>query len=125
MQRLVLRKVQHASRGLRQISMAKSGSVWTQNTFVSSAVSPFDQRRCKSGNRDRDYVSIVDRSEDEMNDPNSPLAVIMEGNRGWVNRMKEQDPEYFVKLAQPQTPKYLYFGCADSRVPANEILGLG
>jgi hypothetical protein len=50
---------------------------------------------------------------------------IMEGNKKWVSRMLETNPDYFTALAQPQKPKFLYFGCADSRVPANEILGLG
>jgi hypothetical protein len=50
---------------------------------------------------------------------------IMEGNKKWVSRMLEKNPDYFTALAQPQKPKFLYFGCADSRVPANEILGLG
>lgn len=47
------------------------------------------------------------------------------GNRQWVERRKQEDPDFFNKLGETQKPKYLYFGCSDSRVPANEILGLG
>lgn len=53
------------------------------------------------------------------------LQSILDGNLKWVDEQKRGDPEFFDKLAKPQTPKYLYFGCADSRVPANEILGKG
>ncbi len=49
---------------------------------------------------------------------------IFENNRIWVERMKERDADFFVKLAADQTPDYLYIGCSDSRVPANEIMGL-
>ena len=45
-------------------------------------------------------------------------------NRKWSNYMNENDPEYFKELAKRQAPKFLWIGCADSRVPANEILGL-
>jgi len=55
---------------------------------------------------------------------NQHMAQILAGNLKWVNEMKSKDDEFFDKLAQPQKPRYLYFGCADSRVPANEILGL-
>ena len=44
-------------------------------------------------------------------------------NRNWVKEKREQDPEYFQKLAMGQSPKYLFIGCSDSRVPANEITG--
>ena len=37
----------------------------------------------------------------------------------------DKDPTFFENLGKPQTPKFLYFGCSDSRVPANEILGKG
>src|SRR5688572_25129036 len=45
-------------------------------------------------------------------------------NRRWVEQITARDPEFFQKLSQQQTPKYLWIGCADSRVPANEIVGL-
>lgn len=44
-------------------------------------------------------------------------------NKKWVAEMTEIDPEYFSSLAKGQTPEYLWIGCSDSRVPANEITG--
>lgn len=49
---------------------------------------------------------------------------IFENNREWVAEMTARDSEFFEKLARDQTPDYLYIGCSDSRVPANEIMGL-
>ena len=48
---------------------------------------------------------------------------IFEGNRNWVENMKEKDPEFFTKLAKGQKPPILWIGCSDSRVPANDITG--
>ena len=45
-------------------------------------------------------------------------------NRRWARRMTDANPEFFKSLARQQTPKYLWIGCSDSRVPANEIVGL-
>jgi carbonic anhydrase len=45
-------------------------------------------------------------------------------NRSWARRKIEQDPEYFSRLAEQQAPRYLWIGCSDSRVPANQIVGL-
>jgi carbonic anhydrase len=49
---------------------------------------------------------------------------IFENNKQWVAKMTKGDPDYFEKLAADQQPDYLYIGCSDSRVPANEIMGL-
>lgn len=49
---------------------------------------------------------------------------IFEANREWVAKMKGEDPSFFEKLAIEQTPEYLYIGCSDSRVHANEIMGV-
>jgi carbonic anhydrase len=49
---------------------------------------------------------------------------IFENNRAWVASKQAQDVHFFEKLAADQTPDYLYIGCSDSRVPANEIMGL-
>jgi len=49
---------------------------------------------------------------------------IFENNRIWVKKMTGSDGDYFKKLAEDQSPEYLYIGCSDSRVPANEIMGL-
>ncbi len=52
------------------------------------------------------------------------LNHLFENNRRWVAQMTTSDPGFFQRLARQQTPKYLWIGCADSRVPANEIVGL-
>lgn len=49
---------------------------------------------------------------------------LFRNNRAWANRMTQDDPLFFERLAQQQTPEYLWIGCSDSRVPANEIIGL-
>lgn len=48
---------------------------------------------------------------------------IIKNNREWVERNLAEDPEFFKKLEQGQTPPLLWIGCADSRVPANQIIG--
>jgi carbonic anhydrase len=53
------------------------------------------------------------------------LPKLFENNREWAQRCKRDDPEYFERLSRTQQPEYLWIGCADSRVPANEIVGLG
>jgi carbonic anhydrase len=52
------------------------------------------------------------------------LLELFESNRLWARRMVEGDRRFFTKLARQQRPKFLWIGCADSRVPANEIVGL-
>lgn len=52
------------------------------------------------------------------------LQNLFDNNRNWAARMEQQRPDYFSRLAHQQTPKYLWIGCSDSRVPANEITGL-
>jgi len=54
----------------------------------------------------------------------SSLAPLLENNRAWSARCAAEDPQYFERLAHQQMPRYLWIGCSDSRVPANEILGL-
>lgn len=49
---------------------------------------------------------------------------LFENNKEWIASMKAKDADFFEKLAKDQTPDYLYIGCSDSRVPANEIIGL-
>ena len=52
------------------------------------------------------------------------LDHLFESNREWANRMTAADPDFFNRLVGVQSPKYLWIGCSDSRVPANEIMGL-
>jgi carbonic anhydrase len=55
---------------------------------------------------------------------NSPLRGLLENNRRWAESEVERDPDFFNRLAQQASPEYLWIGCSDSRVPANELLGL-
>ena len=52
------------------------------------------------------------------------LNHLFEQNRNWAEKIKAEDPQFFEKLSQQQAPEYLWIGCSDSRVPANELLGL-
>jgi carbonic anhydrase len=52
------------------------------------------------------------------------LRQLFENNRAWARRLEARDPGFFETLSQQQSPRYLWIGCADSRVPANEIVGL-
>ena len=52
------------------------------------------------------------------------LAELFERNRVWAAAMVADDPGFFTALAERQTPEYLWIGCSDSRVPANQIVGL-
>ncbi len=52
------------------------------------------------------------------------LISLFESNRQWAKDIRKTDPTFFEKLSKQQSPKYLWIGCSDSRVPANEIVGL-
>ncbi len=52
------------------------------------------------------------------------LNHLFDANIDWANAIKHEDPEYFSRLSQQQTPEYLWIGCSDSRVPANQIVNL-
>ncbi len=52
------------------------------------------------------------------------LKKLFQNNRNWVKEKTGENPNYFKSLADAQDPLYLWFGCSDSRVPANEIVGL-
>ena len=52
------------------------------------------------------------------------LPELFDQNRAWAQGITSRDPEFFLKLSAQQTPRYLWIGCSDSRVPANEIVGL-
>jgi carbonic anhydrase len=52
------------------------------------------------------------------------LPVLFENNRTWAAKISEKDPSFFSRLVQQQSPEFLWIGCSDSRVPANEIIGL-
>jgi carbonic anhydrase len=52
------------------------------------------------------------------------VAELFQRNRDWADSMVRQDPNFFKALTSQQSPEYLWIGCSDSRVPANELLGL-
>ncbi|MDL1901046.1 carbonate dehydratase [Anaerolineae bacterium CFX9] len=52
------------------------------------------------------------------------LKHLFDNNRAWAQKRLEADPQFFEKLAARQTPDYLWIGCADSRIPTHEIMGL-
>lgn len=52
------------------------------------------------------------------------LEQLIQNNRAWAARMTADSPDFFERLAKVQTPQYLWIGCSDSRVPANDIVGL-
>jgi carbonic anhydrase len=52
------------------------------------------------------------------------LDALFANNRAWAQSMTESDPAFFERLAGLQAPQYLWIGCSDSRVPANQIVGL-
>ena len=53
-----------------------------------------------------------------------PLRHLLNHNREWAARMAAERPGFFTNLSQQQTPRYMWIGCSDSRVPANQITGL-
>ena len=52
------------------------------------------------------------------------LPQLFEKNQAWAQGILERDPEFFQKLSRQQSPEYLWIGCSDSRVPANQIVGM-
>ncbi len=54
----------------------------------------------------------------------SQLQELLERNKAWAEKVRKEDPMFFKNLSTQQAPKYLWIGCSDSRVPANQIMGL-
>ena len=52
------------------------------------------------------------------------LSHLLKNNRAWAEGVRKREPDFFDQLAHLQTPEYLWIGCSDSRVPANQITGL-
>ena len=52
------------------------------------------------------------------------LAPLLNSNRPWAARIEAREPGFFTPLARQQSPRCMWIGCGDSRVPANEIVGL-
>jgi carbonic anhydrase len=58
------------------------------------------------------------------NNTKPDLERLFEQNRQWIESVTKADPDYFSRLVDQQNPEYLWIGCSDSRVPANQIVGL-
>jgi carbonic anhydrase len=56
--------------------------------------------------------------------PLTELSHLLANNRAWAAAVTREDPQFFARLAKQQAPQYLWIGCSDSRVPANQIVGL-
>lgn len=54
----------------------------------------------------------------------TPISDLLSNNRDWADGTRRRDPGFFDRLSRQQAPRYLWIGCSDSRVPANEIVGL-
>jgi carbonic anhydrase len=67
-------------------------------------------------------LDLENWSEDKV--ANENLFHLFDFNRAWARRISEVDPGYFERLSHLQSPQYLWIGCSDSRVPANQIVGL-
>ncbi|HKR00614.1 MAG TPA: carbonate dehydratase [Pyrinomonadaceae bacterium] len=52
------------------------------------------------------------------------LTNLIQGNRAWAEKIKAREPDFFQRLSEQQSPEYFWIGCSDSRVPANQIVGL-
>jgi carbonic anhydrase len=59
-----------------------------------------------------------------MNSKSDEIAKLFDNNRRWAAEMESDSPGFFGRLAQQQKPRFLWIGCSDSRVPANQITGL-
>jgi hypothetical protein len=71
----------------------------------------------------KSFTSVASDGNDSELSPH--VSKLLENNKRWVADSIKSDPKFIDKISGPQKPQYLYFGCSDSRVPANEILGLG
>lgn len=63
-------------------------------------------------------------SQSDQDSSANPLAHLFNNNLAWVERKLSEDAEFFSRLEHQQAPEYLWIGCSDSRVPANQIIGL-
>jgi hypothetical protein len=109
---------QARSQGLEKQMVARSQSSLS-NAASGSGTASGSGSGSGSG-KDRRRIFLADTTKGSKH-----LNQILEGNKAWQKDKKENHPEYFARLSRKQTPKFMYVGCSDSRVPANDILGLG
>jgi carbonic anhydrase len=105
---------QRLAGGLRTISTRQPAKRREGDLFSDRAVGFLGSR-----------IAIDKRVESSsMAAPMVSLEHLFTQNRAWADSIRAQDPEFFLKLSQQQSPEYLWIGCSDSRVPANEIVNL-
>jgi len=76
------------------------------------------------GHRRISFPAVPDRPQPASRTTVHSLTELFESNRAWAARITAQQPDFFERLALQQTPEFLWIGCSDSRVPANEIVDL-
>ncbi len=59
-----------------------------------------------------------------MNPMKEEIQKLIDGNRAWSEKVRQRDPDFFPTLSKQQAPTYMWIGCSDSRVPANEVVGM-
>eukprot|EP00567_Pseudictyota_dubia_P003091 CAMPEP_0197455606 /NCGR_PEP_ID=MMETSP1175-20131217/41153_1 /TAXON_ID=1003142 /ORGANISM="Triceratium dubium, Strain CCMP147" /LENGTH=291 /DNA_ID=CAMNT_0042989503 /DNA_START=108 /DNA_END=983 /DNA_ORIENTATION=+ len=109
------------------LGAATSGSVWTAKARPVSA-SVWKAFQATSGYHSSALVAHDGCGKGGDGDDSKTglnLEDILAQNKEWVDNMNAKDDQFFKRLASGQSPKYLWIGCSDSRVPANQIMGLG
>jgi len=87
--------------------------------------SPLCSKLDNKDNLQNIFTTTNDLSSFIDSNPSNPhLISILANNKKWIETTKKNDPNYFENLAKIHNPKYLYFGCSDSRVPVSQVLGL-
>lgn len=72
----------------------------------------------------RQFAPVGSTPRAQSSRMNNELQTLLGRNRDWADEVTREDPTFFSELAKQQAPGYLWIGCSDSRVPANQILGL-
>jgi carbonic anhydrase len=90
---------------------------------VLAGVFTYDLRPWRGGRRELP-VPTTNLSGEHWTSMNRDLTYLLENNKEWAREMIEQDAEFFSRLSNLQTPKYLWIGCSDSRVPATHLVKL-
>jgi carbonic anhydrase len=105
-------------------SVASLLSADTKENITEEAVHVEEEYEAKHmGEFYRNYHEAHCETSKERDDKD--IELVLQGNNDYIKRMTAIDPSYFLKLKAGQKPKYLWIGCADSRVPANQLLSLG
>ena len=112
---------------------SKHGTLSRGIKIMSSGRFSFHDPSCGCGNltcsisktKNANQLSSVSWSFSGHQDRYDPhLQRILDNNRHWIQEKKKEDPEFFSNLSKIHSPKYLYIGCSDSRLPVHQILGL-